>query len=110
MLCARNRRLLPLLMEICSEAQGNGVRSMAWPPHAGSKAIWTPLLPRCHHEPASIMVIQIQTYSHSAVVSNSHFPLVKIEMGLSFLPSQGDEERRCRGIRLKHSAHICSDG
>lgn len=69
-----------------------------------SKAIQPPLLPQYSAQPTAITLTEIQTASPGAVVSNSHFPLVKIELGLSILPSQGDEERRCRGISLKHAA------
>lgn len=54
---ARNPCLILLLMEIRLKAQGKDTRLAAWPPHAGSKAIRTPLLPQCYYKPSSITPI-----------------------------------------------------
>lgn len=57
--------------------------------------------------PTSIMLIQIQTDSRSAVVCNSHFSLVKIELGLSFLPSLGRWRKEVLRHQTKaHCSHL----
>lgn len=92
------RVFLLLLLETCSEAQGKDSCSMAWPLMLEQSS------PASPSPPTPVTPTEIQTASPRAAVSNSHFPLVKIELGLSVLPSQGDEERRCWGISLKHAA------
>lgn len=99
----RNPCVLLLLLEICSGAQGKDSCSMARPlmlQQSRPASPSPPVLCTAHSHHAN----RDSDCLPRAVVSNSHFPLVKIELGLSLLSSPGDEERRCWGISLKHAA------